>query len=266
MFTDQHEQMMQTLLLEPGDLLQTKSTDLPPGQFIKLQPQDTNFLDISDPKAVLETAFRNFSCLSEGDIFTFLYNETTYEIAVLEVKPKGDKKSVSVQETDIEVDFAPPVGYVEPSRTAASGTSTPRSIGSTMGGKGGIMHTEGSMAQAINYAAIAPSATTAAIGHAKASSNFSGGGQRLVAKKGSKGTATPTSTPGTSTPVQQGSSVALPRTVKNRNGPQPLRLPPGKLFFGYEYKPLKSKDAQADADAEQKQHFHGEGQSLRKKK
>jgi ubiquitin fusion degradation protein 1 len=51
--------MMQTLLLEPGDLLQTKSTDLPPGQFIKLQPQDTNFLDISDPKAVLETAFRN---------------------------------------------------------------------------------------------------------------------------------------------------------------------------------------------------------------
>jgi ubiquitin fusion degradation protein 1 len=129
--------MMQTLLLEPGDLLQTKSTDLPPGQFIKLQPQDTNFLDISDPKAVLETAFRNFSCLSEGDIFTFLYNETTYEIAVLEVKPKGDKKSVSVQETDIEVDFAPPVGYVEPSRTAVSGTSTPRSIGSTMAGKGG---------------------------------------------------------------------------------------------------------------------------------
>jgi len=261
--------MMQTLLLEPGDLLQTKSTDLPPGQFIKLQPQDTNFLDISDPKAVLETAFRNFSCLSEGDIFTFLYNETTYEIAVLEVKPKGDKKSVSVQETDIEVDFAPPVGYVEPSRTAASGTSTPRSIGSAMAGKGGTMHTEGSMAQAINYAAIAPSANTAAVGHAKASSNFAGGGQRLVAKKGSKGTATPTSTPGSSTPVQQGSTVpmaALPKTIKNRNGPQPLRLPPGKLFFGYEYKPLKDKNAQADADAEQKQHFHGEGQSLRKKK
>ena len=139
-----------------------------------------------------------------------------------------------------------------------------------MAGKGGTMHTEGSMAQAINYAAIAPSANTAAVGHAKASSNFAGGGQRLVAKKGSKGTATPTSTPGSSTPVQQGSTTvpmgALPKTVKNRNGPQPLRLPPGKLFFGYEYKPLKSKDAQADADAEQKQHFHGEGQSLRKKK
>jgi ubiquitin fusion degradation protein 1 len=263
-------QMMETLGLEPGDLLQTKSTDLPPGQFIKLQPQDTNFLDISDPKAVLETAFRNFSCLTQGDIFTFLYNETTYQIAVLEVKPQGDKKAVSVQETDIEVDFAPPVGYVEPSRTAASGTSTPRSIGSAMAGKGGTMHTEGSMAQAINYAAIAPSSDTAAVGHAKASLNFSGGGQRLVAKKGGKGTATPTSTPGASTPVtQQGVSMplnALPRTTRNRNGPQPLRLPPGKLFFGYEIKPLKNKDAQAEADAEQKQHFNGEGQSLRKKK
>jgi hypothetical protein len=184
--------------------------------------------------------------LSEGDIFTFLYNETTYEIAVLEVKPQGDKKSVSVQETDIEVDFAPPVGYQEPSRTGASGTSTPRSIGSTMAGKGGTMHTEGSMAQAINYAAIAPSANTAAVGHAKASSNFSGGGQRLVPKKGAKGVPTPTSTPGTSTPVpQQGSTVpmgALPKTIKQRNGPQPLRLPPGKLFFGYEVKPLKNKD------------------------
>ena len=65
---------MQTLLLEPGDLLQIKSTDLPPGQFIKLQAQSTSFLDISDPKAVLENAFRNFSCLTKGDVFTFAYN------------------------------------------------------------------------------------------------------------------------------------------------------------------------------------------------
>ena len=45
---------MQTLLLEPGDLIQVKSTTLPLGTFIKLQPQDPSFLEISDPKAVLE--------------------------------------------------------------------------------------------------------------------------------------------------------------------------------------------------------------------
>ena len=73
---------MQTLLLEPGDLVQIKSTDLPPGSKIKLQAQSTSFLDISDPKAVLENAFRNFSCLTKGDIFTFSYNDQIYEMAV----------------------------------------------------------------------------------------------------------------------------------------------------------------------------------------
>lgn len=257
---------MQTLLLEPGDLLQTKSTDLPPGQFIKLQPQNTNFLDISDPKAVLETAFRNFSCLTMGDVFTFSYNDTVYEIAVLEVKPEGEKKAISVQETDLEVDFAPPVGYQEPQRT--SGTSTPRSIGSTMAGKGGHIHTEGSMAQAINYSSIAPTSDSAALGHAKAASNFHGSGQRLVAKKGKSAVPTPASTPGSSTPVPGASGpTTAPRTAtKNRNGPQPLRLKPNQLFFGFEIKPVRNKDSQAEQEAEQKQHFKGEGQTLRKKK
>jgi ubiquitin fusion degradation protein 1 len=262
--------LMQTLLLEPGDLLQTKSTDLSPGNFIKLQPQNVNFLEITDPKAVLETAFRNFSCLTVGDIFTFSYNDTTYEIAVLEVKPDGETHAVSVQETDLEVDFAPPVGYQE---TKGSGTSTPRSIGSEMAKKGGMMHAEGTMAQAINYASIAPDSDQVVRGHAKASSNFSGGGNRLVPKKGkASAVVTPASTPGTSTPIPGAGGPgpsplgAFQKTSRRRNGPQPLRLPPGKLFFGYEIKPLKDKDGQKNAEQDEKKHFAGEGQTLRKKK
>jgi len=258
--------LMQTLELEPGDLLQTKSTDLAPGNFIKLQPQNVSFLDISDPKAVLETAFRNFSCLTVGDVFTFAYNDAVYEIAVLEVKPDGEKHAVSVQETDLEVDFAPPVGYQEPVR--GSGTSTPRSIGSEMARKGGVMHAEGTMAQAINYSAIAPNSDAMAKGHANA--NFSGSGNRLVAKKG-KVSAAPT--PDASTPVSTSSTTASPLAIaalkastKKKNGPQPLRLPAGKLFFGYEVKPVKKKDEQSEQDSKEKKHFAGEGQSLRKKK
>jgi ubiquitin fusion degradation protein 1 len=247
-----------------------KSTDLPLGSFIKLQPQHVNFLEISDPKAVLETAFRNFSCLTVGDVFTFSYNDTIYEIAVLEVKPDNSgSHAVSVQETDLEVDFAPPVGYQEPSKTG-SGTSTPRSIGSEMARKGGMMHAEGTMAQAINYSAIAPDSDAVAKGHAKASSNFGGSGQRLVAKKGKSSlTATPASTPGTSTPIPGAgpSTVPVPKTTKRRNGPQPLRLPPGKLFFGYEIKPLQNKEkAVEESEQGKKQNFSGEGQTLRKKK
>lgn len=255
---------MSVLSLEPGDLLQVKSTDLSPGNFIKLQPQSPDFLEISDPKAVLENVFRSYSCLTVGDVFTFSYNDHVYEIAVLEVKPDdGVKRAISVQETDLSVDFATPVGYKEPERV--SGSSTPRSIR----GMGGVLHGgQGTMAQSINYDSIKPNADQAATGHAHATSHFHSAGHRLVAKK-----ATKTASPATGTPASAGTPVAgqsvnigpARTTVKRRNGPQPLRLAPNQLFFGYELKP---KPAKKDENVEQKEslHFSGEGQTLRKKK
>ncbi|KAL8920973.1 MAG: hypothetical protein Q9172_004260 [Xanthocarpia lactea] len=247
--------MMQTLSLDPGDLVQILSTDLPSGSFIKLQAQSTDFLDISDPKAVLENAFRNFSCLTKGDVFTFAYNDQTYEMAVLETKPSTAKNgAVSVLETDLEVDFAPPVGYEEPKRV--SGTSTPAS-GTGRLPSGGMMHNAGTMAQAINYASIAPQSSTAAAGAKAVSSNFLHGGHKL---KGSKAP-----TPKASTPVA-GASTNAPQPAEMRprtNGPQPLRLPPGKLFFGYEIKPVKKKGEENKENEDTKPHFQGQGQTLR---
>jgi ubiquitin fusion degradation protein 1 len=247
--------MMQTLLLEPGELLQLKSTDLPSGSFIKLQPQSVAFIDsISDPKAVLENVLSNFSALTKGDIFSFQYNEQIFEIAVLEVKPENPHGAISCVETDIEVDFAPPLDYVEPVRLPSSaGSSRP---GSVVGGRRvtplGVE--EGSMAKAIGYAAIAPSSTAAP---AARPSFFSGGGQRL---KGSK-TSTPRDKP--STPVAgMSSNAAPPPTVRKGDGPQPLRLPPGKLFFGYEIKPLKKKDEEKETSGKETA-FSGSGQTLR---
>ncbi|KAK2751333.1 ubiquitin fusion degradation protein [Onygenales sp. PD_40] len=251
--------VMQTLLLEPGDLVQIKSTDLPPGQYIKLQAQSTSFLDISDPKAVLENAFRNFSCLTKGDVFTFSYNDEVYKMAVLETKPQDDKNAISVLETDLEVDFATPVGYEEPKR--ASGTSTPQSAASGGLPAGGMLHSHGTMAQSINYAAIAPESTDAARGAKAVSSNFLRGGQRLNAKKGSKGP-----TPKASTPVAGTSSnTPPPPPARKTNGPQPLRLPPGKLFFGYAVKPVKKRDEEGKVEGEEEGQpkFQGAGQTLR---
>lgn len=248
---------MQTLLLEPGDLVQVKSTDLPPGQFIKLQAQSTSFLDISDPKAVLENAFRNFSCLTKGDVFTFAYNDQVYEMAVLETKPSNNTNAVSVLETDLEVDFAPPVGYEEIQRP--SGTSTPLSGVSGKLPSGGLLHPHGTMAQAINYAAIAPESTDAATGAKAVSSNFLLGGQRLNAKKGSKAP-----TPKPSTPVPGATNPQHPPPARRTNGPQPLRLPHNQLFFGYAIKPVKKRGE--DGQAIEKSRFQGTGQTLRGKK
>jgi ubiquitin fusion degradation protein 1 len=118
------------------------------------------------------------------------------------------------------------------------------------------------MAQAINYADIAPSATHAAAGARAESSNFHGSGQKLASKKGSK-----VSTPKPSTPIASASTNIASIPLKRRNGPQPLRLPAGKLFFGYELKPVKKKEGESESEQPKGSvHFQGQGQSLRKKK
>ncbi|OZJ02750.1 hypothetical protein BZG36_03340 [Bifiguratus adelaidae] len=117
--------MMQTLLLEPGNYVQLKNTSLPLGSYVRIQPQSVNFLDISDPRAVLENALRNFSTLTKDDIIQINYNSKIFEIKVLKVRPDGGRSGgVSIVETDLEVDFAPPVGYVEPPRPAPTSAST----------------------------------------------------------------------------------------------------------------------------------------------
>lgn len=236
---------MVTLGMEVGDMIQIRTTSLELAKMVKLQPQSVNFLEISDPKAVLERAFRNFATLTKGDVFNFEYNDEVYDVAVLDVKPETDKMGVSMIETDVSVEFAPPVGYVEPEKK--SGTSTPRS---TRGGlpTGGVLHNQGTMAQAINYSAIAPSVTSTP-------TNFFGEGQRLT-KKGSKN---PTPKPATPVPVDP----AL--LLKRRTGaPAALRLPPNKLFFGYELKPVKTdEEKKQEKETAERPHFAGQGQSLR---
>ena len=61
--------MMQNLLIDEGDFLDIESASLPVATFSKFQPQSTDFLDISNPKAVLENALRNFACLTTGYVF-----------------------------------------------------------------------------------------------------------------------------------------------------------------------------------------------------
>jgi ubiquitin fusion degradation protein 1 len=93
--------MLKTLRLEEGSLVQVKSSSLPLGKFVKIQPQSPVFLDITDPKAVLEQTFRNFSCLTMGDVISILYNDVVYEILVMETKPS--EEGISIIETDLEV-------------------------------------------------------------------------------------------------------------------------------------------------------------------
>ncbi|KAF6150331.1 hypothetical protein GIB67_034030 [Kingdonia uniflora] len=102
--------MMENMHLLEGGIVYVKSSSLKKGTYVKLQPHTKDFLVISNPKVILEIALRNFSCLTVGDTIMVPYNDKKFYIDILDAKPS---REVTIIETDCEVDFAPPLDYVE---------------------------------------------------------------------------------------------------------------------------------------------------------
>jgi ubiquitin fusion degradation protein 1 len=249
--------MMQTLRLTEGSLINLKSTALPPGKFIKIQPQSTNFLSIHDPKAVLEMSLRNFSALTKGDIIQISYNSQIYEIAVLECKAlmgPEDANAVCVVEVDLEVDFAPPVGYVEPAvSSATSSRPASRMTGTgTPGLPNDIVSIHGGMATKLDFHALSSAADTAS------ESAFSRGGQTLRGKP-------TTSSPLASVSISQGDASYSIRTTKSylEGGPvpRPFKVGFGTFFVGYPIVPVKQEGEEVEETASE--NFRGAGVRLK---
>ena len=88
-----------------------------PGTYVKLRPQSKRFLDLTNPKATLETCLRNFSALTKGDTICITHGTNQYAIDIMELKPADQ---VTIIETDLNVDFAPPVDHEDGIMGAAS--------------------------------------------------------------------------------------------------------------------------------------------------
>jgi len=105
--------MMENLGVAHGDMVKIKSATLPKGQYVKLRPQSKTFLDIANPKAVLENTLRNFSALTKGATIRIFYNKKEFDIDVVDIKPR-DSGAISIIDADVNVDFDAPADYVEP--------------------------------------------------------------------------------------------------------------------------------------------------------
>lgn len=106
---------------------------------IKLQPHQTKFIDLNNPRAVLEYQLRNFTCLHEEDTITIEVFGDKYEIDILEIKPKNEYGAICIIDADVEVDFAPPLDYVEPPKDyqrASLSEDNEKSKNEPFGGKG----------------------------------------------------------------------------------------------------------------------------------
>ncbi|KAI9002746.1 ubiquitin fusion degradation protein UFD1-domain-containing protein [Gaertneriomyces semiglobifer] len=227
--------LMSTLGLSSGAYINITSTSLPLGKYVKIQPQSTQFLDISDPKAVLEHALRGYTTLTKDDIFVFRYNDQDYDIKVVETKPETPDGGISVVETDLEVDFEAPKGYVEPDYKSMNQSTTPAS---------------GSV----------PKATLDSVQqHIKhdptSFASFSGSGNVLRSKP-------------TNINANNAQNITASSSGKSAGPPPALHLPPGKLFFGYPVIPLKKNNSENGSEEDgnpegKKGIFEGEGKTLK---
>ncbi|KAF8343994.1 ubiquitin fusion degradation protein UFD1-domain-containing protein [Cantharellus anzutake] len=227
--------MMKALRLNEGDPVRITGTRLPKGKFVKLQAQSTTFLEISDPKAVRYNEI--------------VYNSIVFELLIMEIKPDGP--GINVVDTDLEVDFAPPKGYVEPKRpepappeTMASklkidvNSSTPGSSrpGSSLSNRRlNTSHAQG------------PSGSGSGTIAGTEWESFKGAGQTLNGRK-TKGKGKSARKIEDVDPDSKIYRTDKPRFAsndvvdQNKNVPAPLRLPRGKLFFGFPVVPYPTDD------------------------
>lgn len=59
--------MMDQLRLEQGSQISIQYVSLPSATYAKFKPMSTSFLQISNPRAVLEVELRKFACLTKND-------------------------------------------------------------------------------------------------------------------------------------------------------------------------------------------------------
>lgn len=101
-----------------GDsVVELTTISLPKGSFVQFQAHETKFAMLSNPRVVLETALRSYSCLTVGDTIQVEFAEHMYKLDVTEVKPSVVRglapPAISIIETDIKVDFKEPRDYRE---------------------------------------------------------------------------------------------------------------------------------------------------------
>jgi ubiquitin fusion degradation protein 1 len=98
------------------------------GTYIKLRPHETAFINLHNPKAVLEKIMsKDYPVVTEGQTIEIFYEELkkTFRIDIVKAEPA---EIISIINTDINVDFDTPCDYVEPKKTPPPTPPSPKML------------------------------------------------------------------------------------------------------------------------------------------
>ena len=77
---------------------------------MKICPHQTKFIDLPEPKIILENEIIKYYCVTKGNVILIYFNKKEYKLDILEYK---SKEMISLVNCDIEIDFETSRDYKE---------------------------------------------------------------------------------------------------------------------------------------------------------
>ena len=110
--------IMDHLLITEGENINVQICHPLKGTHLKLKPRKTAFIELLDPKAILEKFLsKDYPVISLGETICINYLDTLYHIDVVGCEPGN---SIDILNTDVNLDFEAPADYVEPEKKVAA--------------------------------------------------------------------------------------------------------------------------------------------------
>ena len=98
--------IMKNIGLEENDKVLVSLTSLPKCTSVVFQPCTQHFLELQNPRVILEHSLRYVPCITEGTILEVIFNKVPYQLKVLSVKPK---RMACLYMADVMTSFARPL-------------------------------------------------------------------------------------------------------------------------------------------------------------
>jgi len=104
--------ILEDLGLQEGSPVTIEYINPPGGSYIKLKPHKTEFIELPDPKQILEHIMsKDYPVVTKGQTIVINYKDMNYRIDVVDTQPF---ETIKIINTDLDLDFDQPHDYVEP--------------------------------------------------------------------------------------------------------------------------------------------------------